>query len=100
MPTSTIDYIQSAQDKSLDSLRQSQSAVLEMVETWAKAVESNVQDLPAIPVAAALPTPEEIIKTSYDFAGKVLAAQRDFAEKLVKASAPAVKTTKVETPAK
>ena len=100
MPSSSIDYIQAAQDKSLESLRQSQTAVLDVVETWAKAVEGSVQDLPAIPVASSLPTPEEIIKTSYDFAGKVLEAQRDFAKKLVSASAPAVKTTKVETPAK
>jgi hypothetical protein len=99
MPAPTIDYTLSAQDKSLDALRQSQTAILDIVETWSKAVENTVQDLPAIPVASALPTPQEIIKTSYDFAGKVLAAQRDFSEKLVKAAAPAVKTTKVETPA-
>ena len=34
----------------------------------------------------------------FDFAGKVLAAQRDFAEKLVRASAPAIKTTPVDVP--
>jgi len=100
MPSTTIDYALSAQEKTLKSLRESQTAVLDVIGSWAKAVENSVQDLPAIPVAAALPTPEEIIKTSYDFAGKVHEAQRDFAEKLVIAVAPAVKTTKVETPAK
>ena len=68
------------------------------VETWAKAVEGSVQELPAIPVATALPSFEEIISVQFDFAGKVLAAQRDFAEKLVKASAPVIKTTPVEVP--
>jgi hypothetical protein len=97
--SSAIKYAQDAQEKSLSALRQSQAAVLDIVETWAKAVENSAQDLPAIPVASALPTPEEIIKTSYDFAGKVLEAQRDFAQKLVTAAAPAIKTTKVETPA-
>ena len=100
MPSPTIEYAQAAQDKTLSALRQSQTAVLDVVETWAKAVETSVQDLPAIPVASSLPSAEEIIKTSYDFAGKVLEAQRDFAQKLVSATAPAVKTTKVETPAK
>ena len=99
MPSSAIEYTQAAQEKTLNALRQSQTAVLDIVETWAKAVENSAQDLPAIPVASSLPTPEEIIKTSYDFAGKVLEAQRDFAQKLVTAAAPAVKTTKVETPA-
>jgi hypothetical protein len=99
MPSPAIEYTKATQDKTLDALRQSQTAVIDVVETWAKAVEKSVQDLPAIPVASSLPTPEEIIKTSYDFAGKVLDAQREFAEKLLKASAPAVKTTKVKTPA-
>jgi len=53
-----------------------------------------------VPVADALPTPEEIIKTSYDFASKVLESQRQFSLELVKAVAPAIKTTKVATPSK
>ena len=99
MPSPAIENTLAAQDKALSVLRESQAAVVEVVETWAKAVENSVPDLPAIPVAGSLPTPEEIIKTSYDFAGNVLQAQREFAEKLLKAVAPAVKTTKVKTPA-
>ena len=99
MPSPTIEYALNAQEKTLSALRQSQAAAVDVVETWAKAVENTSQELPAIPVAEALPTPEEIIKTSYDFAGQVLQAQREFAEKLLKAAAPAVKTTKVKTPA-
>ena len=57
-----------------------------------------MQDLPAIPVASSLPSVDELISVQFDFAGKVLAAQRDFAQKLVKASAPAIKTTPVEVP--
>ena len=99
MPSPAIESTLTAQDNALSALRESQAAVVDVVETWAKAVENSVQDLPAIPVASSLPTPEEIIKTSYDFAGQVLQAQREFAEKLLKAVAPAVKTTKVKTPA-
>jgi hypothetical protein len=98
MPSPVIDYTKTAQDKSLEAIAQSQAAVLDVVETWAKAVEGNVQDLPAVPVASSLPTLEELISVQFDYAGKLLAAQRDFAEKLVKASAPAIKTTKVDVP--
>jgi hypothetical protein len=98
MPSPVIDYTKSAQSKSLDAITQSQAAVLDIVENWAKAVEGSVQDLPAIPVASSLPSLEELLAVQFDFAGKVLAAQRDFAEKLVKASAPAIKTTPVEVP--
>jgi hypothetical protein len=99
MPSPAIESTLAAQDKTLSALRESQAAVVDVVETWAKAVENSVPELPAIPVAGSMPTPEEIVKTSYDFAGKVLQAQREFAEKLLKAVAPAVKTTKVKTPA-
>ena len=100
MPSSTIEYALDAQEKTLSALRQSQTAAADVVGTWAKAVENTSKDLPAIPVADALPTPEEIIKTSYDFASKVLEAQRQFSLELVKAVAPAIKTTKVATPSK
>jgi hypothetical protein len=98
MPASTTEYVVAAQDRTLSALRQSQSAVVEAVEGWAKAVESAAPELPAIPVLESLPSPEEIIQTSFDFYGKVLAAQREFAQNLVAAAAPVVKTTPVETP--
>jgi len=98
MPSPVIDYTKTAQDKTLEAIAQSQAAVLDVVETWAKAVEGTVQELPAVPVASSLPSLDELISVQFDYAGKVLAAQRDFAEKLVKASAPVIKTTPVEVP--
>src|SRR5688572_16892502 len=99
MPAPTTDYVTAAQDRTLAALRQSQSAVVEAVESWAKAVESAAPELPAFPVLKGLPTPEEIVRTSFDFYGKVLSAQREFAQGLVAAAAPAIKTTEVEVPA-
>lgn len=98
MPSPTIDYTVAAQDRTLGALRQGQAAVIEAVESWAKAVESATPDLPAIPVPASLPTVHELIQTSFDFYGKVLSAQREFAQDLVNAAAPAIKTTPVEVP--
>lgn len=98
MPSPAIEYAVSAQDKTLSAVRQSQSAVVDVVETWAKAVEKAAQDLPAIPVASSLPSASEIVQTSFDFAGKMLSAQREFADRLLTAAAPAVKTETVEVP--
>jgi len=98
MPATSTEYAVAAQERTLSALRQSQSAVVEAVEGWAKAVESAAPDLPAIPVLKALPSAEEVIQTSFDFYGKVLAAQREFAQDLVKATAPVIKTTPVEAP--
>jgi hypothetical protein len=98
MPASTTEYIYAAQDRTLSALRQSQSAVVEAVESWAKAVETAAPDLPAIPVLKGALSPEELVKTSFDFYGKLLASQREFAQNLVAATAPVYKTTPVEAP--
>jgi hypothetical protein len=92
MPTSTIEYTRAAQERTVEALRQSQAAVVEAVGTWAKAVEKVAPQLPVLPAVEGLPTVEELIETSFDFTGQVLAAQREFAYKLVSAAAPAVKT--------
>jgi hypothetical protein len=98
MPTSTYDYTAAAQQRSLDLLRQSQDAVVDLVGNWAQAVDNAAPERPAIPVIAGLPTSSEVLQTSFGFAGQVLAAQRAFAENLLRAMAPAVKTQPVSTP--
>lgn len=92
----TLEYALASQDRVLSAIRQSQAAVVDIVGTWAKAVENATPDLPAIPVAAALPSAKDVVANSYEFAGKVLEAQRQFTQDLVDAAAPAVKTTPVE----
>ena len=41
-----------------------------------------------MPLAEKLPKPQDIVTNAYDFAEKLLAGQRQFAEDLVKATAP------------
>lgn len=98
MAAPTLEYALASQERVLTALRQSQTAVVDVVNTWAKAVENASPDLPAIPVAAAMPSVEELISNTYEFAGKMLQAQHQFATELVAAAAPAIKTTPVELP--
>jgi hypothetical protein len=100
MPTSTLEYTREAQDKALNTLRQSQEAVVKAVGGWAKAVEGSVPETPAIPAAKGVPTLEELVQSSFDFAGEVLSAQRSFTEELITAAAPAIKTAPVGEAAK
>jgi hypothetical protein len=95
----TLEYAIASQERLLTAIEQSQSAMVDVVGTWAKAVENATPELPAIPVAAALPSLEELIANTYGFAGKMLEAQHKFAKDLAAAAAPAVKTTKVEVAA-
>jgi len=91
MPTSTpTNFAQNAQEQTLKSIRQSQQTVIEAVRTWATAVEKTVPEtpaLPALPFTDELPTPKEIVKTSFEFAEQLLQTQREFAEGLVAATA-------------
>lgn len=96
MSKSPTEYIAETQERTLDAVRQSQSSVIEAVEGWVKAMESVAPELPAIPVLKSLPTADEVVETSFDFQSKLLAAQREFAEKLVSATSPVIKTTPVE----
>jgi hypothetical protein len=96
MTPSTLEYTQAAQDKLLDAVRQTQTAVVDAVGAWAKAVDAATPDLPAVPLPPGVPTVHELIRTSFGFADKVLEAQRQFAENLASAAAPVLKVERIE----
>jgi hypothetical protein len=74
----------------LNTISKSQAAVVEAIESWASAVQAIKPDLPDVnlPFADKLPTPQEVVTSAYDFAERLLASQRKFAEELLKATAP------------
>jgi len=78
----------------LNTIRKSQAAVVDAIETWASAVQSIKPELPDVnlPFADKLPTPHDVVASAYDFAEQLLASQRKFAEDLLKATAPLLAT--------
>jgi len=88
MATSTAEYVQSAQEAALKTLRDSQQAIIDAVGAWAEAVERISPPTPSLPLADQLPSPKELMETSFDFAEQLLKAQREFAENLIAAAAP------------
>ena len=91
MATATpTEFALNAQEQTLKSIRQTQQTVVEAVRTWATAVEKTVPETPALaalPFTDELPTPKEIVKTSFEFAEQLLKTQREFAEGLVAVTA-------------
>jgi hypothetical protein len=81
---------QEVQDEILNTVRKSQETVVEAIKSWVDAVQSITPKLPSVnvPLAERLPKPEEVVANAYDFAEKLLASQRKFAEDMVKAMAP------------
>ena len=90
MSTTVSEFAQQAQEQTLNTIRQSQQAVVEAVQAWAHAVERAVPETPSLPCAEELPTPQQVIQTSFDFAEQLLKAQREFAENLIAAAAPVI----------
>ena len=90
MSTTATEVAKNAQEQTLKSVKQGQQAVVEAVRTWAIAVEKTLPETPALPFADKLPTPAEIVKTSFDFAEQLLKTQREFVESLLAAAAPVI----------
>jgi hypothetical protein len=89
MATSTAEYVQSAQEATLKTLRDSQQAIIDAIRAWAEAVERISPPTPAMPLADQLPSPKEVVETSFDFAEQLRNAQREFAESVLAAAEPA-----------
>jgi hypothetical protein len=90
MSSSATEFAQQAQEQTLNSIRQSQQAIVESVHAWAQAVEKAVPEAPSLPFADELPTPQQIVQTSFDFTEQLLKAQREFAENLIAAAGPVI----------
>ncbi len=76
-----------AQEQVLAAVKQSQELALAGIELWASTVAPLAKDR-QIPVPFETPAPKDVVASSFGFAEQLLATQKDFAEKVVAASAP------------
>jgi hypothetical protein len=88
--TRTVSQVQ---EEILNTVRKSQAAVIDALQNWASTVQAITPELPTLnmnvlPFADKLPKPQELVASAYDFAEKLLASQRKFAEDVVQATAP------------
>jgi hypothetical protein len=83
---------QEVQTEILKTVRRSQEAVIEAIKTWADTVRTITPPMPelSLPFTDKLPKPEELVGNAYDFAEKLLASQRKFAEDVLRATTSAL----------
>ena len=88
--TDTKTVGQELQGEILKTVRKGQEAVVDAIQVWADAVQAIKPPLPdvGIPFADKLPKPSELVTGAYDFAEQLLAAQRKFAEDVLRATVP------------
>jgi hypothetical protein len=81
------------QEQVIAALRKGQQTTLDLIKNIVEAVSSATTKLPSapagvsVPFADRLPAPGAVVSGAYDFAGRLLAEQRKFAEEVVKATA-------------
>ena len=90
--TTYIELSKAAQEQILATVKQGQELALAGVELWASTVAPLAKGQ-QIPVPFETPAPKDVVANSFGFAEKLLATQKDFAEKVVAASAPAFQAT-------
>ena len=81
----------SSQEQYSQALRQSQEAMTRAVESWTQGVQrmlGQTSGAPGSPVAS----PEQVIDQVFDFATRMLEAQREFAKNLAGASTSATES--------
>jgi hypothetical protein len=89
---------QDFQSEVLNAIRKSQSVVVETIENLTGTVQAMRSSLPDLPfaenlsIADKLPKPEDLVRGAYDFAEQLLASQRKFAEDVLTAAGPLLRT--------
>jgi hypothetical protein len=81
---------QEVQAEIVKTARKGQEAVAGAIRIWTDTVHSMTPPLKelSLPFADRLPRPEELAVNAYEFAQKLLASQRKFAEDMLHAAAP------------
>jgi hypothetical protein len=81
---------QELQDQFLSIVRKSQEIALDAIKSIVDTVQTITPKIPAVdvPFADKLPKPHDVVADGYDFAEKLLASQRQFADAVVNTTAP------------
>jgi len=87
MGTTTREELQ---DEFLSTLRKGQDIALDAMKTLVETIQFITPAMPAVrvPLADRLPTAHRVVAGGYDFAERLLANQRQFADEVITAASP------------
>ena len=88
--TTTTSTQQELQDQFLSMVRKGQEIALDVIKSMVDTIQTITPNIPSfdVPFADRLPKPQDVVAGGYDFAEKLLSSQRQFADEVVKATAP------------
>jgi hypothetical protein len=90
MPSKTADPTTVFTDAFIAGVKQTQELAFSGLTAWVELAGKGftMPELETLPFVDALPSPKELIETSFAFAEELLATQKDFTIKLIGAVAP------------
>jgi len=90
MPSTSTSTQQELQDQFLSMVRKGQEIALDVIKSMVDTIQTITPNIPSfdVPFADRLPKPQDVVAGGYDFAEKLLSSQRQFADEVVKATAP------------
>jgi hypothetical protein len=97
---STTSTQQELQDQLLATVRKGQEIALDAIRTMVETIQTITPRIPSVdlPFTDKLPSPQDVVASSYDFAQQLLSSQRKFADEVVKAAAPLLPGTNDSAP--
>jgi len=100
--TATATEMVSAwEDQVLETVRQSQDAVVKPVRLWAEASKNLIPELPSLPslpFSDQIPTLAELVERYFQYADKLLGAQKEYIRAVLEAAAPVLGKNGAPTP--
>jgi hypothetical protein len=82
------NYVSTAADRAITRIKQVQDLTLGTVSSVTGIVGGLIPELPALPLADRLPTPEKAVKTGFGIAEDLLKTQKQYALQLAQAFEP------------
>ena len=81
---------QDVQEQILSTIRKSQEMALDALKAWVDSVQSVTAKIPSVdvPFADRLPTPHEVVASSYSFAEQMLKNQKKFTDEVLEVTSP------------
>ena len=86
--SAVLDKIIDVQDSVVEFVGQAKEPITNGVQTVVDFVLERFPEVPSAPFADQLPTPTELINAQYDFATKLIDANKDLASSVAKVAAP------------
>jgi hypothetical protein len=96
----TTPMISAYEDQVLESVRQSQEAVVKVVGTWAEAVKNLIPELPSLPFADQIPAATELADHYFHLAETLIGAQKEYAGAALQAAQPVLGAIGATAPAR